>query len=77
MEKNEFCTKLREYPKSSEFMLEWDRGNGSLERVVVFWGFKKTTPRLYFKQGFKEGRNLVDIKRIGGYESIISLTPIM
>jgi hypothetical protein len=68
MEKENFYKKLKNYPVGSLLNLQWDRGNGLLERQVRFAGFKDDSPLLYFNGG-----SLLDIDKIGGYNSIISL----
>ncbi|MCX6746893.1 MAG: hypothetical protein NTU63_02035 [Candidatus Pacearchaeota archaeon] len=68
MEKEDFYKKLSNYPVGSLLNLQWDRGNGTLERLVRFIGFKDDSPLLYF-----DGGSLLDIDKIGGYSSIISI----
>lgn len=71
MEKKEVYRQLSNSRVGSLLNFQWDRGNGSLERVVRFTGFKDDSPLLYF-----DGGSLLDIDKIGGYRSIISLQPV-
>jgi hypothetical protein len=71
MEKEYFYKKLNSYPVGSLLNLRWDRGNGTLERKVRFRGFKDDSPLLFF-----EGGSLLDIEKIGGYNSIISFQAV-
>ena len=68
MEKKILCETLEKLEIGSRLKLKWDRGNGSLEETVRFEGFKKDYPLLYFNGGA-----LLDIDKIGGYGSIISI----
>jgi hypothetical protein len=68
MEKEDFYKKLSNYPTGSLLNLQWDRGNGTLERLVRFIGFKDDSPLLCF-----DGGSILDIDKMGGYRSIISL----
>jgi len=69
MKKDEFYNKLNCLEKDSFIKLRWDRGNGELERTVRFAGFDdKKNPQLYL-----EGETCLDIEKIGGYNSIISV----
>jgi len=71
MKKEDFYKKLNNYPVGSLLNLQWDRGNGPLERLVKFIGFKDDSPLLYF-----DGGSLLDIDKIKGYNSIISVQPV-
>jgi hypothetical protein len=71
MKKEYFYKKLNYSPVGSLLNLQWDRGNGTLERKVRFTGFKDDSPLLFF-----EGGSLLDIEKIGGYNSIISLKAV-
>lgn len=68
MEKEDFHKRLDHSSIGSLLNLKWDRGNGTIGQIVRFTGFKKDTPLLYF-----EGGTLLDIDKIGGYDSIISV----
>lgn len=68
MEKSIFYETLKGFEKGTMLKLKWDRGNGTLEGIVCFEGFEENSPLLYFNN-----RVLLDIDKIGGYNSIISI----
>lgn len=68
MEREKLYEELGKYKEGSKVFLEWDRGNGPLERVVYFNGFDKKGPLLSF-----DGGAILDFEKIGGYQSIISI----
>lgn len=69
MEKNLIYETLKNFEKYSILSLSWDRRNGTIEKMVCFEGFDKNNQPL-----FNLGDNtLLDIKKIGGYSSIISI----
>ncbi len=51
--------------------ITWDRGNGKLDELVYFDGEfdSEQNPKMYFANG----RAQLDIKKMGGYSSIISI----
>ena len=68
--------KFYEILKSSEdnpafhfFKIEWDRGNGLIERRVSFEGFDSTNKPLLH---LEDSNDYLNIDRIGGYDSIKS-----
>lgn len=74
MIEKEFYRKLEEIPLMSKIKITWDRGNGPLELSVLYRGINNliktnTIPRLYIK----ESKTYLDIEKIGGYNSIISI----
>ncbi len=71
MKKIIFYETLKGLEKGTTLKLKWDRGNGTLEGTVCFEGFRKDCPLLYF-----EGKTLLDIDKIGSYNSIISIERI-
>jgi hypothetical protein len=61
-------------PAFNIFKIEWDRGNGVIERRVSFEGFdSKNKPLLHLA----DSDNYLNIDRIGGYSSIKSLVRLM
>ena len=68
MEKEKFYEELKKIGKYSPISLKWDRGNGVLERMAYFSGFDEdNNPIIHFEN------SMLDIEKIGGYESIISV----
>jgi hypothetical protein len=69
MEKDEVYGKLKNLEEYTIVKVKWDRGNGPLEKMVCFGGFdKQENPLLYISNEM-----LLDIEKIGGYNSIISI----
>jgi hypothetical protein len=69
MEKSAVYETLKNFEKYTIVSVKWDRGNGPLERMVRFEGFdKQKNPLLYVTN-----EALLDIEKIGGYNSIISV----
>ena len=76
MEKEKFYEIIKSSENSSAFdmfQIKWDRGNGIIERRVIFEGFDSIDKPLLH---LEDSRDYLDINRIGGYDSIKSLTRI-
>jgi len=73
MEKEILNQELKKSSLNSKFTLKWDRGNGFLEKIVYFNGFDEKDDALLFF--IKAIYTRLDIEKIGGYDSILSITP--
>jgi hypothetical protein len=73
MEKEDFYRTLKDFEENlTTCNIKWDRGNGTIERLVRFGGFdKQNIPVLYFDGGVR-----LDFDLIGGYSKIISIQDI-
>ena len=73
MEKDEIygILKKEDNPAFNMFKIEWDRGNGEIERRVFFEGFDSTNKPLLH---IESSNNYLDIDKIGGYSSVKSLS---
>jgi len=77
MEKDEFYGILKDQihnPTFNIFKIEWDRGNGLIERRVFFEGFNSEDKPLL---RLKDSKDYLDIDRIGGYSSVKNLSRLM
>ena len=69
MDKIQVYETLKSFEKYSIVNVKWDGRNGELEALVRFDGFDKdNNPQLILS-----GKNSLDIEKIGGYSSIISI----
>lgn len=70
MKKEYLYNVLKNSEENSVHRISWDRGNGSIDRLVSFEGFdSRGEPRLKFK----DSSDYLDFRLIGGYDSVISL----
>jgi len=72
MEKTDVYRQLNNSQIGSLLTIQWDRRNGPLESKVRFTGFDENFPILYLECGTR-----LDIEKIGGYNAIISLQPVI
>ncbi len=70
MDKRIFNKELKRYSRGEKLVLEWDRGNGNLDRVVRFDGLDKRKKPLFW---LEESNLYLDFDKIGSYDSVISV----
>ena len=70
--KERVYNQLRDFEIGSFCRLVTDRGNGQIENLARFEGFdSERNPRLYI--GSPVSQVMLDIEKIGGYSSIVSI----
>ncbi len=70
MEKRIFNKELKKFSLGTKLVLEWNRGNGDLDRLVRFDGLDNKKKPLFY---LEESKIYLDFEKIGSYDSITSL----
>lgn len=70
MEKDEIYEYVNFFIKTQEYILKWDRGNGVIEEIVLFDGLDDNKDLRFL---FRKSKTKLDLEKIGGYKSIISI----